>query len=238
NIPNAGIAGLATTGAFVNGVGSSSLTGTGYYIYAFNNGGTITADFRNDGNGHITDTTAGNEGVEVRCSSGTTPDPTRTLIGTCVTNASAQFIFNASNCAVLSWFNRRRITSTVYSTVNMTVGLTTGVWAEVSSAFRINFLGWADDSPMINVQATATAANFSVTFEIVIDTTAGTAAPIASTTFFSSGPSYPLNMTSNATLNEGQHYAAVIAVGNSSGNASITLGVGAVQPLISATVMG
>ncbi len=45
-IPNAGIAGLTNTAAFVNGTGGSSLAAsTTYWIYAFSNAGTVTADF-------------------------------------------------------------------------------------------------------------------------------------------------------------------------------------------------
>ena len=75
-IPNAGIAGLANTGVFVNGVAGQNLAATtDYWVFAFINGGVVTADFRTAAT-HAPSTTAGNEGVEIL-----TGDDSRTLIG-------------------------------------------------------------------------------------------------------------------------------------------------------------
>ena len=77
-IPNAGIAGLANTGVFVNGVAGQNLAATtDYWVFAFINGGVVTADFRTAAT-HAPSTTAGNEGVEIL-----TGDDSRTLIGLC-----------------------------------------------------------------------------------------------------------------------------------------------------------
>src|SRR5262249_9990987 len=117
---------------------------TNYYVYAFNNSGTVTGDFRTDGNGHITDTTAGNEGVEVRCSAGTTPDPTRTLIGL-IRTSGTNFAASGATQFVLSWFNRRRVTSRITDTTARSVTATT--MTEFASAFRAQFLMWAGEVP-------------------------------------------------------------------------------------------
>ena len=64
-IPNAGIAGLANTAVFVNGVAGQNLAATtDYWVFAFIIGGVITADFRTAAT-HAPSTTAGNEGVEI-----------------------------------------------------------------------------------------------------------------------------------------------------------------------------
>ena len=56
DIPVAGIAGLANTAVFVNGVAAQNLAAnTVYYVYAFNNGGAVTADFSTTG--HATSST-------------------------------------------------------------------------------------------------------------------------------------------------------------------------------------
>ncbi len=75
-IPSAGIAGLGSPiSVFLNGVaGQSLVAATTYFIYAFNNSGTITADFSTTG--HSSSATAGNIGVEIK-----TGDDTRSLIG-------------------------------------------------------------------------------------------------------------------------------------------------------------
>lgn len=145
-IPNAGIAGLGNTGVFVNGVAGQNLVqNTLYYVYAFNNSGTITGDFRTDGNKHITDTTAGNEGVEVRCSVGTTPDPTRSLIGMVYAAAGTpgQFLDAPSGRWVASWLNRRR-RSFFASIANGSTASTSYVFVGNGPAF----LSWGDSVPV------------------------------------------------------------------------------------------
>ena len=103
-IPNAGIAGLANTAVFVNGVAGQNLAATtDYWVFAFINGGVVTADFRTAAT-HAPSTTAGNEGVEIL-----TGDDSRTLIGLVHTfGASAIFVDSATQRFVVSWFNRRR----------------------------------------------------------------------------------------------------------------------------------
>lgn len=107
SIPVAGVV-AANTSTFVSGVSSSNLaTSTAYLVYLFNNGGTPALDFWPLSGGHVTDTSAGNVGVEVRSNSGS-PDSTRTLVGAVLTNASGQFQDSSSVQGVASWFNRRR----------------------------------------------------------------------------------------------------------------------------------
>ena len=84
----------------MNGTGSFNIAAnTLYYVYAFNNSGTVTADYSTTG--HATSTTAGNVGTEIKSG-----DDTRTLIGMIRTGASG-FLNTADFRGVISWFNRR-----------------------------------------------------------------------------------------------------------------------------------
>jgi hypothetical protein len=108
-IPNAGIAGLQTISAFLEGVPNQNLAAsTPYYVYAFVSGGTLTADFRNAGStvGHRPSQQVGNEGVEVRYVNGI-EDNTRSLIGAVMLDSSAHFVDTLAWRGVASWFNRR-----------------------------------------------------------------------------------------------------------------------------------
>lgn len=108
-IPNAGIAGLANTNVFVSGVAGQNLAAsTNYYIFVFDNSGVLTADFWPLATTtHGQSATLGNEGVEVKFVGGT-EDPTRSLIGMCRANASAQFFDDGQGqVGVASWFNKR-----------------------------------------------------------------------------------------------------------------------------------
>jgi hypothetical protein len=136
-IPTTGIVGLANTGVFVNGVAGQSLAAsTVYYVYAFNNSGTITADFSTTG--HATSTTAGNEGTEIKSG-----DNTRSLIGMIRTNASAQFADSLTQRFVTNWFNRGNLLLTGANTAGASTGSTTAI--ELTSAARVEFLVWSGE---------------------------------------------------------------------------------------------
>jgi hypothetical protein len=167
-IPNAGIAGLANTSVFLNGTGGQNLAAsTTYYVYAFNNAGTVTADFRTDGNGRITDTTSGNEGVEVRCSAGTTPDPTRSLIGIIRTNASSQFVNTTSQRFVRSWFNRQSEGLSMQNAFTAQRSTASASAVELHAEIRCEYLVWLNESvsasltgDMLTSSGTARVFNF------------------------------------------------------------------------------
>jgi hypothetical protein len=222
-IPNAGIAGLANTSVYVNGVAAQNLAAnTTYYVYAFNNAGTITADFRTDGNGHLTDTTAGNEGVEVRCSTGTTADSTRTLIGLIRTNASSQFVDSYAQRFVRSWFNRKPAATINYFAADRTTSSTTTV--EINSEIRNEVLILAGESWLINIAGnisnnTTGARTFA---GIGVDNAVGQ----QSGTYFHSSSANQAGACSatdlEVSLTEGYHYSTV--VGNASTGTSTYYG--------------
>lgn len=137
-IPGAGIAGLANTSIYLNGVGSSNLSAnTTYLVAAFNNGGTVTADFLTTLT-HLPSTTAGSLGTEIPTGSNT-----RTVIGLVRTNGSSQFQMSVTNIGVLSWFNRRGLAGNAAYTANRTT--TNSGLEELNTEIRVNFLNWADE---------------------------------------------------------------------------------------------
>jgi hypothetical protein len=167
-IPTSGIAGCTTTSAFVNGSGSSSLAAsTFYYVFAFVNSGTLTCDFRTDGNGHLPDNTAGNIGTEVRVSSGSTRDSSRSLIGAVFTNGSSQFVDSLTNRTVISWYNRQLKTfQNAFTATRTTASIS---FVEINTEIRCNFIIWSDDAitmsaigQSFNSGANATASALSV----------------------------------------------------------------------------
>lgn len=105
---------------------------TRYYIYAFDNAGTLTLE--RDTTGYVSDTDVG-----VMVKSG---DPTRTLVGLALTNASGQW--QVQGLGTLSWFNRRRQRVENKSTGYGSVAGSFPAGAEVNSAFRQHYVAWAD----------------------------------------------------------------------------------------------
>ena len=149
-IPTAGIAGTANTSVFVNGTGSSNLAAdTTYWVYAFDNSGTITADFRTAST-HATSSTSGNEGVEIR-----TSDDTRTLIGIIRTNSSSQFVDSAAQRFVRTWFNRQRLT--LHGAATGIITTTSAAYVEMGSGKRVEWVCWGGDAVDISYTTVATA---------------------------------------------------------------------------------
>jgi hypothetical protein len=105
-IPTTGVVGLTNTNCFVNGVAGQSLAANfGYWVYVFNNGGTLTADFSTTS--YVISTTTGNVGIA--CKSG---DPTRSLIGLVSQDNNGRFWWTPQYRLVRSWFNRPRVSFT------------------------------------------------------------------------------------------------------------------------------
>lgn len=90
-----GVVSAANTGVYVSGVAGQNLAAsTFYYVYLFNNAGTLAVDFSTTG--YVRDNQYGNLGVAVK-----NGDSSRSLIGWVLTNGSAQF----QSSRVYSWFN-------------------------------------------------------------------------------------------------------------------------------------
>lgn len=162
-IPSAGITGN-NTGIFINGTGGLNLAAsTTYYVYLFNNAGTLTFDFSTTA--HATDATSGNVGTEIKSG-----DTTRSLIGMIHTNGSAQFVDDFGNGRlVLSWFNRQNKTAAGAGSGSAT----TVLGADFLITSTIDMLNWAGEAvnALWNVQALVTGSNFTHT-EVAYDNVA------------------------------------------------------------------
>jgi hypothetical protein len=162
-IPSAGIAGLANTGVYLNGVAGQNLAAsTLYYVYAFNNAGTLTADFSTTG--HAMSTQAGNIGTEIK-----NGDNTRTLLGMVYTNASAQF---SASGLVLSWFNRRNLTVTGNTASNPST-TSTSSWVNLGSVPMFGILNWGDEAVFAEIVAAMSGTWNYAGLAVGIDGSAG-----------------------------------------------------------------
>lgn len=153
-IPLAGIAGLgAPTSVFLNGVAAQTLAiNTTYFIYAFNNAGTITADFSTTTHG--LSSVAGDVGTEVKNS-----DATRALIGMVRTGGT---VIYASDLQTASWFNRRRKTATPTS---QSLSTSTSV-----NSTAIAFVTWAEEAfTIVTTGAYAGSAPSNFSFQNRLD---------------------------------------------------------------------
>lgn len=205
-IPNGGIAGMTNTGVYINGTAAGNLAAnTDYWVFAFNNAGAVTADFRTAAT-HAQSTTAGNEGVEIL-----TGNDTRTLLGMIHTTAGAQFADSATQRFVISWFNRRRRNMVNTFSVARTTSSTTGV--ELNTEIRCEFVIWAEDGAVFSANAIAfpsTAASATVNTAIGFD--AGVERSYAqnqqeTTNQPTSGGSVTI---AKSSLGEGYHYATMV----------------------------
>jgi hypothetical protein len=200
-IPAAGIAGLANTGVFVNGVAGQNLAAsTAYLVYAFNNGGTITADFLSSFS-HAPSTTSGNVGVEIKSG-----DDTRTLIGMISTSAAAQFQNSAALRCVLSWFNRVNIPFNGAALSGVTTTSTSFV--ELGVAGRVTALTWGEEAVYIGLVGimfnTASATRCSIGIDSASVGSLGTYQTTAVNLHI---PVSPFMVT---TLSEGQHIFIIL----------------------------
>jgi hypothetical protein len=207
SIPTAGIAGLTNTGVFVDGVSGNLAAGQLYYIYAFNNGGVITADFSTTG--HVTSITAGNVGIEIK--GGGTPDDTRSLIGMCRTTPStpgpgSQFVdTNISRC-VRSWFNRARKDFTRSFTATRTTASTTPI--EVNTEIRCEVVVWADDVVMVGFLGFSFNAGGNFVYSAV--GWDGVITDINHVSMNYAGNGSPIGVTESRVLAEGYHFLTLM----------------------------
>jgi hypothetical protein len=203
SIPAAGVS-MANTSVFVNGTAGQNLAAdTTYYVYLFDNGGILTADFSTTG--HATSSTAGNVGIEIKSG-----NDTRSLIGMIRTNASSQFVDSGANRYVLSWFNRRA-KSAVNNDLAASASTTSTTFVEVNSSLRTNFLMWAGDEIFWRVTALvgSAAPNYGVGYSVGFDGVTAEAAQIATNASYLNPAGFS---ASKSGLSEGQHYMTMLFV--------------------------
>jgi hypothetical protein len=130
-IPTGGIAGLTNTGCYIDGVIGNLAAYTIYRVYCFNNAGTLTADFSTTA--HVTSTTAGNVGTEIKSG-----NDTRSFIGLIYGGSPYNFTDSTISRYVRTWFNRKSAgvnaiaSASGYNTLN--------TWNAVVNAYMVTFL--------------------------------------------------------------------------------------------------
>ena len=206
-IPVGGIAGMNATGTscFVNGVAGQWLAAnTHYYVYAFMNGATLTADF--SATGHSTSMTTGNVGVEIK-----TGDDTRSLIGMIFTNASGQLFNQESTRWVRTWFNRQAESLVFANNFTAQRSTVAGTLSEVNTEIRCNFLKWDTETVTASIDgqifcnAESWAGYFRLTFDTLAHGYSGFAAE-AGQWYCACYRDHYQNLAENAT-----HYATISA---------------------------
>lgn len=197
-VPSAGIT-ASTSGLSDN---------TTYYLYAFMNSGTMTLE--RSTTGHVTDTTAGNIGVEIKSG-----DNTRTLVGMARRNASSNWADSATQRFVRSWFNDPGIgTLGSFSTGRNTISAT---YAELNSEIRNELVVWTGEIVTVGVngacsKATGGTGQISIGFD---GTTAEDVAVWTTTT----ATVTPCSLVYEKTgLTEGYHYITVLALSSDGNN--------------------
>ncbi|MGY3588093.1 hypothetical protein [Bradyrhizobium sp. USDA 4350] len=172
---------------------------TMYYIYATQSGGVINA-LEASATGHSTDTTAGNNGVEIK-----TGDPTRSLVGMVYTTAGGGYFGDSATFrCVRSWFNRRRLNLRNAFTATRTTTAT--AFTEINAEIRCGFVLWADEIAAftINGFSFASVADYVLTAVGIDGAIIGT----GSANFGTNGAAIGETIFTNPT--EGYHYATLM----------------------------
>lgn len=168
-----------------------------YYVYAYNNTGTLTLELSTTG--HSTNP----YGIEIK-----TGDTTRTLVGMIYTNSSAQFADTLNTRFCLNWFNRRLLAVGGSFNVDITFSWTSA--ASIGAATTCYFLSWGDEAVTGGAEGefsmSAALGNGSVGLWAQIDSTS-----LSSVSYTSVGTNFGCVFTSRDTLgvSEGVHTAAI-----------------------------
>jgi len=211
-IPAAGV-NANNTNIYVDGVAAQNLAiNTTYFVYLFNNGGTLTIDYSTTS--YAIDSTAGNVGVAIK-----TGDSSRSLVGMIRTNASAQFADSNSQRFLLSWFNRAHKWFSALPGSPYTVSSTS--YTDAGQGTQGQFLSWADET--ITCMATAavsvTVAGHYVQIALGVDNLSN----IISGPIFQSVNPFTITMSPIGFTNavDGYHTLILGALVDSGGSGSI-----------------
>jgi hypothetical protein len=212
-IPAGGIAGTGNIASiFINGTGAQAVSpSTFYYVYAFINSGTVTADLSTTA--YQVDPSATNVGVYVK-----TGDSSRSLIGAFYVDASSHINDSDSNRTLLSWFNRQP--KRLQNAFTATRSTSSATLVEISTEIRCNFIAWADDEPCIGFLGyvtNATSTNAGMT-GIGLDGGITSVTPCAvSYCSTSSGTSAAIPSTAISSISEGALHFFTVAGSSASG---------------------
>lgn len=175
-----------------------------YYIYAFDNAGTLTLEASATAPATDTDT-----GIRIK-----TGDASRTLVGMVFMDSGTPgtFVDSTAKRWCLNYFNRRVLDVTgTYSTNRSTAS---GTYVEMNSEIRCQFLTWADEAIVAGASGTATngSAGHATVTGIAIDNTTALASCAYTNPASQANTRGPFGITAMKTLSEGSHYATLIGM--------------------------
>ena len=225
NIPSGGVV-SNNTGAFVNQVAGQSLAAnTLYYVYVFNNAGTLALNFSTTGHGMSG--TSGNVGVETMTGTG---GVNYTLVGMVWTTASGQFADNGQYRGVISWFNRRdRPIGVSFS--NASASGVNGSYSSLNGGVSVIACNWVDEcfNFGLDCQCGATAG-ITGSIAVAYDSTTGNI--MQNMYVYGNGTIiFPVCVWASYPTSEGAHSYFVIGTG------SVTASAGTLQ-MNNATLWG
>lgn len=207
-VPSAGIT-IANTGLVAS---------TLYRAYAFVSSGVVALEL--SATTHVTDTTAGNVGVEIKSG-----DTSRTLVGLVWTGAGTPGTFvvpTGLNQLCINWFNRRTLalagTGTVATTTSTTV-------VAVGASSTCSFLSWTDEDVYLTVSGTVsnTTGADSVGIQVVLDAAGVGTSPSGVTTAGAS--TFPACAVFSGNVTEAVHTAQTGAFAPLGGTASVNIAI-------------
>lgn len=183
----------------------SGLTaGTLYYLYLYNNAGTLTIELPNPAVSHVTDTASG---MEVKSG-----DATRVLIGMSRATGAASTVYAAAGAGpaaqhfVRSYYNR--VKPALYNKLAARSSITATSWTEIDSTKRVEFLVWGDETVVLDTAGLSIAGASSVAYAgIMIDGTVD----LNSSSRNDNPTATPITTPYRSTLSEGYHYASQAA---------------------------
>lgn len=202
-IPDAGVT-LAPTALVAN---------TSYFIYAYMVGAVMTLEA--SATGHLTSTTAGNKGVEIK-----TGDNIRTLVGQARIITGIAWQDTAQQRFVASWFNR--VPRPVLGAFTAVRSTSSGTAVELNTEIRCEFLIWADE--IANLLTTGGWLE-SVSTDVGLASIAFDGLAIENISQTSAtGYGSSAIAAAKGGLSEGYHYATLVAYVSAGGGSTVSFG--------------
>jgi hypothetical protein len=198
---NGGVGTIPAAGVSITNSGLSASTNYYVYVYSSTSNG-ILDTLQLSTTGHSTDTTTGNEGVEIM-----TGNSARTLVGLIRTNASSQFVDSATQRFCVNWFNQ--VFKTGFQNIGGSNLTTTSTSFAALSTTILEFLVLSNaphaSGSLTSISSNGTAGATSELNYAVNGSTIGSTAE-AEQQASTSGYIYSLASVFATSLSEGYHY--------------------------------
>lgn len=225
-IPAAGVP-IANTGVEVGGVAAQNLAANSNYdLYLKSTAGVLAPSFYLDAGGgtHMSDTTAGNIGTEVRSNAGV-PDSTRSIIAKVRTNGAGQFQLQSAG-GFINWFNSEQVAIAGANTSGASTA--SGTPVEIATAARITILTWGGKVSSLKIVGYAANSAPGCGFEPLIGIDGAVVGTTVAGTSAAAGNSNPALNSYDGVLSEGSHVISPWGMANLGGTATFNVAAYAV----------